>query len=296
MTTKLNVIAKTEIGRVRKTNEDAFLFADLERGPFGRAVDHARFAVGSRGALLAVSDGMGGHKAGEVASSMTLDSFYRALAENAPRGDADGRIKDAAARANEDVVAAGRRPSLADMGATLTAVLVEGGEAYIAEVGDSRAYLLRDGVLRQLTEDQSFVQAMVNAGGMSPEEAHGSSWRNVILQAIGHEPQLKVALGKLALRQRDLLILCSDGLTTEVDDAELRDAILATKTLDEACEHLVALANDHGGRDNITVMLAGVSGDLPPLVREERFSDTYSTLVRFSSPRVVHGDAKHHPA
>jgi serine/threonine protein phosphatase PrpC len=288
MTTKLSVTVKSDVGRVREINEDAFLFADLERGQFAGSDAIARFDVGSRGALLAVSDGMGGHKAGEVASAITLESLYRALVETAPGGKAE-RIKGAVEQANQAVVEAGKRPSLAEMGATLTAVLVEGGEAYIAEVGDSRAYLLRDGVLRQLTEDQSFTQAMVNAGGMSPEEANTSAWRNVILQAMGHAAELKVALGRLSLRQRDLLLLCSDGLTSQVSDADVRDAILATSTLDAACERLVALANERGGADNITVLLAGVGGDLPAVQREERFSDTYRTLVPFIPPRVVRG-------
>jgi serine/threonine protein phosphatase PrpC len=289
MTTKLSVTVRTDIGRVRKTNEDAFLFADLEKGRFESRAAVERFEVSPRGAVLAVSDGMGGHKAGEVASALTLEALYKSLTQNAPRGEADNRIKEAVVKANQEVVAAGKRPSLANMGATLTAVLVDGGDAYIAEVGDSRAYLLRNGELRQLTEDQSFVQAMVKAGGMSPEEAAASSWRNVILQAIGHESNLKVALGKLALRQRDLLILCSDGLTSLVSDDDLRAEILATTTLDDACDRLVALANERGGTDNITVLLAGVNGDLPAVQREERISDTYNTLERFSSPRVVRG-------
>ncbi len=291
MTTKLSVTVKTDVGRIRERNEDAFLFADLEKGTFEGRGTVARFDVGSRGALLAVSDGMGGHNAGEVASAMTLDSLYRALVQTAPVGGADDRIKGAVEQANRAVVDAGKRPSLAEMGATLTAVLVEGGDAYIAEVGDSRAYLLRDGVLRQLTEDQSFIQALVNAGGMTREEASTSSWRNVILQAMGHTGELKVAIGRLSLRQRDLLILCSDGLTSLVHDEEIRDAILATTTLDVACERLVALANERGGTDNITVLLAGVGGDLPAAQREERFSDTYATLASFVPPKVSQGSA-----
>ena len=177
------------------------------------------------------------------------------------------------------------------MGATLTAVLVDENEAYIAEVGDSRAYLLRGGVLRQLTEDQSFVQAMINAGEISSQEANTSAWRNVILQAVGHDTQLKVALGKLSLRQRDLLILCSDGLTSQVSDDDVCATILGASTLAAACDRLIALANERGGGDNITVLLAGVGGDLPAAGREERFSDTYRTLVRFASPRIARGSS-----
>ncbi len=292
MTTKLSVAAKTDVGRKRETNEDAFLVADLEKGTFDERDGVTRFEVGRRGALLAVSDGMGGHRAGEVASAMTLESLYQALARTTPEGvvgEPDVRMEGAVQEANKTVATAGQRPSFANMGATLTAVLVEGGEAYIAEVGDSRAYLLREGVLHQLTEDQSFTQAMVNAGGMRPEEAQASSWHNVILQAIGYTGALKVALSKLSLRNRDLLVLCSDGLTNELSDADLCAEILATSTLDAARDRLVALANERGGADNITVLLAGAGGDVPAAKPGERFADTYSTLVSFVPPRVARG-------
>jgi PPM family protein phosphatase len=287
MTTRLSVAVKTDIGRTRTTNEDAFLFADVANGVPETTEGIARFDVGPRGALLSVSDGMGGHNAGEVASAMTLQSLYETLVEHGPGAETGARIKAAVEQANLKVIAAGRRPSLADMGATVTAILVAGGEAHIAEVGDSRAYLLRGGVLRRITEDQNFAQVLISSGQMTPDEANASPWRNVLLQAMGHSLDLKVALGTLALRQRDLLILCSDGLTSHVSDLELRNVVLSAASLDVACDRLVALANERGGTDNITVLVAGVRGDLPAWQAGERISDTYHTRTVFDAAQAA---------
>jgi len=286
MTTQLSVAVKTDRGRARSTNEDAYVFADLSSGVPASNGAVSRFEVSSRGALLAISDGMGGHKAGEVASTMTLESLYKTLVDLCPHGDTVECVKAAVQHANAEVFAAGRRPSLADMGATVTAVLVADGQAHIAEVGDSRAYLLRGGVLRAMTEDQNLAHAMVTVGQMTREEASESPWRTVLLQAMGQARDVKVALGTLDLRFRDLLILCSDGLTTHVSDAELRDVILSVPSLDLACERLVALANERGGTDNITVLLAGVSGDVPAGRVGERISDTYRTRASFDEAQA----------
>jgi serine/threonine protein phosphatase PrpC len=290
--TRLTVAMKSDPGRVRGTNEDSVLAGDLAGGVPVPSAGVTRFEVGPRGALLALSDGMGGHKAGEVASTMTLESLFRALTERAGGEAAGDRVRQAVEKANEDVFKAGRRPSLADMGATLTAVLVTGAEAYVAEVGDSRAYVLREGVLHQMTEDQNLAQVLARAGQLTPEEANASQWRSVLLQAIGHTLDLKISLGKLSLRQRDLLVLCSDGLTTHVTNDEVRDAVLAAPTVDMACERLIALANDRGGTDNVTVLLAGVAGDLPRARQGERIVDTYRTLRTFEATR----DAGHAPS
>lgn len=280
---RLTVAVRSDIGRVRERNEDAFLVADLIAGEItpGRTV--ARFEVGTRGALLAISDGMGGQKGGDVAAAMSLASLHRALADGLTGRDSD-RVVQAVQQANADVQAAGRRPSLAHMGATMTAVLLDGTSACIAEVGDSRAYLLRAGELRQITRDQNFAQALLDAGLMTPEAARASPLRHMLVQAIGHTSELRVAVGELALRQRDCLLLCSDGLTSKLRDDELRGVILAAPTLDAACDRLVAMANARGGEDNITAVLAGVSGNLPAATRDERISDTYHVLSSFDEP------------
>ena len=284
MATRLAVAARTDVGRVRQTNEDALLVADLAAGPRMPEQGVARFEVGERGALLAVSDGMGGHKGGEVASAMTLDSVHKELVERTSLVEAE-RVKSAVERANRDVLAAGTSPAYDKMGATLTAVLVQGVQAHIGQIGDSRAYLLRDGNIRQVTHDQSYVQVLLDAGALDAEEAKSSPMKNILLQALGQTPNIKVALGSLELRNRDCLLLCSDGLYNKLTLEELRDTVLGSPSLDVACERLVTMANERGGEDNITALLAGVGGDVPAAPAGERISDTFHVLTTFD-PRA----------
>jgi serine/threonine protein phosphatase PrpC len=283
----VNVAAKSDVGRVRTNNEDAFLIADLTRG--GRVADEAtgRLDVGDKGVLLVVSDGMGGEQAGEVASALVVEAFTRTLRAAPTHLPPAAQLKYAAAKAHLDVAAASRRRGREGMGATLTVVHVLGPAAYVAEIGDSRAYLLRSGRICQLTRDQNVAQLLADAGALEPEEAKSSPMKNVLAQAVGQGSAIQVALGKLALRDRDCLMLCSDGLTGALVDEEIRDIILGSKNLDEACADLVDKANKHGGRDNITVVLAGVAGDLPPAVASERVSTTYEVLETFAPPRSI---------
>lgn len=283
MPIRLTVCAATDVGLVRKTNEDAFVIADLTADkPIGAAF--TRVAVGERGVLLAVSDGMGGHNAGEVASRIVVDSLRRTMASSpAP---IEALVETAVKAANTEVWQASHLPGQERMGATLTALLLRGGTAHIAEVGDSRAYLLRGGSLVQVTHDQSYVQTLVDSGAIKPEEADSQPLKNLILQAMGQQPDVMVALGRLELRQRDCFILCSDGLTNLVTPDEMRETILAAPRLDAACSKLIALANEHGGHDNITVILGGVSGDLPPLVAGEPISETFQVLQEFDAAVV----------
>jgi serine/threonine protein phosphatase PrpC len=171
------------------------------------------------------------------------------------------------------------------MGATLTAGYVRSYErsaaAYVAEVGDSRAYLIRAGRITQLTRDQSYVQMLIDAGAVDAERAQALPFRNVILQAMGHQPRVAVALGRLDLRLLDCLVLCSDGLSAELSDDEIRRTILTSPDLALAAERLVDLANARGGRDNTTVLLIGVSGDLPAPEPEEPVERTYRVLEKF---------------
>lgn len=279
MSTRVTIATLTDVGRSRASNEDALLVADVTEG---RKLDSAdRLDVGARGVLVAVSDGIGGANAGEVASAMALESLFTALLARLSLVDPDNRMRFAVEHANREVHEAGARPSWSKMGATLTAVLVEGVHAHIAQVGDSRAYVLREGRLRQVTEDQSYVQWLIHTGVLTPEQASLSPLRNVLLQAVGPGAEVKVALGTLALRRRDLLILCSDGLTAHLSDSDIREVILASSALEIACQRLVGLANDRGGSDNITVVLAGFSGDLPAPPPGERITDTYEVVSSF---------------
>jgi serine/threonine protein phosphatase PrpC len=286
MSTHLSVAGRTEVGRERKHNEDSLVVADLTGGnlldpeqPVGR------FEIGERGVLLAVSDGMGGHKAGEVASALVVESLTRTLAK-APPSVAGEQVKIAVQTANRVVRNAAMAPGNEGMGATLTALCVQGETAYVAEVGDSRAYLVRAGAITQLTHDQSYVQVLLDTGAILPEEAERSPLRNVLAQAMGHEVAVSIELGRLELRDRDCFVLCSDGLTKYVSDEEIRSRVLSSPRLEVACTRLVDLAGERGGADDTTVILAGVSGALPPCSVGEGVQGTFEILESFQ-PRTL---------
>ncbi len=273
---------------MRPSNEDAFVIADLTGGSLLKEPQLARFDVGEHGVLLAVSDGMGGHAAGEVASALVVESLERSMAKHS--GEArDGLLEKAVLQANREVWEAAHYPGREHMGATLTAMFIHGGVAYIAEVGDSRAYLLRNGNVLQCTRDQSYAQLLLDAGAISPQDAKKSGIGNVILQAMGLKPDVMVALGRLELRDRDAFILCSDGLSNKASVEELRDLVLTSPRLDLACAGMIDLANNRGGEDNVTVIVAGVDGDLPQPAATEPLSQTLRVLKEFKpvAPSVV---------
>jgi PPM family protein phosphatase len=281
MKVNLTVYGQTDTGLVRPSNEDAFVIADLTAGSRLEGQRLAQCEIGERGVLLAVSDGMGGHKAGEVASALVIESLRREMASQQAGEPSAALLEKATVLANREVWQAGHHPGLEDMGATLTALFVRGKSAYVAEVGDSRAYLLRGGQMLQVTRDQSFLQLMVDSGAMTPERAARSKLDNVILQAMGLSPEVSVALGKIDLRHLDCLLLCSDGLSNTMTSSELSGVILASPRLDVACARLIEVARGRGGEDNITAIVAGVSGDLPPLRSDESLAQTVSVLQEF---------------
>jgi len=282
---KLAVAATTDMGKVRTNNEDAYVVADLNRGePVNVDKKAADFDVVERGVLMAVSDGMGGEQAGEVASALVVETLRKAMAESAPESE-EGKaaitraIESAVTKANEEVFAAAKDPGKRGMGATLTAVYIHGDTAYIAEIGDSRAYLIRGRRVRQMTKDQSFVQLLLDSGAISEEEAKNYPHKNIILQAIGQQKNLATAVGKLELRRGDRLILCSDGLSNKVTPEEMREVVCDATSLNNACVKLVALANERGGDDNSTVVLAQLTGDdLRPHRDEESVTQTFEVV------------------
>ncbi len=281
MTVRLTVYGQTDIGLVRKSNEDSFVIGDLTGGSLIQEQHITQFEVGQRGLLLAVSDGMGGHKAGEVASALVVESLRRSMASQAGGGTSDALLERATLQANREVWQAAHYPGREKMGATLTALFIHDKTAYIAEVGDSRAYLLRGGEIAQVTHDQSYVQLLVDSGAMSAAQAKDSDLSHVVLQAMGLKPEVSAALGKLDLRQRDCLVLCSDGLSNKLSAYEIRQIILASTGLDAACTRLIDDAKRRGGEDNITVIVAGVDGDLPPLAMGEKIAGTFVVIREF---------------
>ncbi len=280
---KVLVCAKTDVGRARQTNEDACSITELATGQLIDAAGADRtIDVGQKGVLLALSDGMGGHQAGEVASALVLESLGAELAQdkNAP---IHRQLEEAVHHANRAVHEAAKTAERHGMGATLTAVFVRGAEAYIAEVGDSRGYLLRNGRLRQMTRDQSMVQLLVDQGVLTREDARRAPGKNVILQAVGLAPDVRVAIGRLELRRGDRLMLCSDGVSNQITDEELRQ-IMTDSAPREACETMIALANERGGEDNETVIVADVLGeDLEEPVEFETVTSTFEVLQAFEA-------------
>ncbi|HYP77421.1 MAG TPA: PP2C family serine/threonine-protein phosphatase [Polyangiaceae bacterium] len=276
--------ALSDVGLTRSINEDAFQLTDLSTGAsFDTSPLNGQFKLGPRGALLTLSDGMGGHAAGEVASS-TVISSVRATLQAPAQAPAEQRLEAAVRRANADVIEAAQTKGRHGMGATLTAVLVDGTIAYVAEVGDSRAYLLRTGQLKQLTRDQSLVQMLVDQGLMQPEEAETSPRKNILLQAMGSVEEVHAAIGQVELRRGDRLLICSDGISNAVSHAELLD-ILTTNGPWRACEQLVRLANDRGGEDNLTAVVAQFDGaGLSAPLSSETVTGTFSVIKDFGAP------------
>ncbi len=277
MSTFLNVAGQTDVGRTRPHNEDAFAIIDL--------ADPAHQWTGEvditgRRILLAVSDGMGGHQAGEVASALVIQTIIQSLAAHGT-ATPDQALEIAVRDANQAVRAAAAAEDKRGMGATLTAILIDGQDAWIAEIGDSRAYLLRNGQLRQLTRDQSFVQMLVDAGAITPEEAKTSPRKNVILQAIGTAETLTAAIVRLLLRRGDRLLICCDGLSNELDDPAIAQ-LLGEPDPVAAAQHAIAAANAHGGNDNITAIIAHVGGDaIPQTATGEHITATYRVVQDF---------------
>jgi len=252
---QLTAYGLTDVGRVRPHNEDAILLEPSLN-------------------LYVVADGMGGHKGGEFASRICLDTLkdylqmaakgHAPLVGEAVAGhSATANLLGSAVRfANRAVFeAAFAKPEWRGMGTTVVAMLVEGSTVSIAHVGDSRAYLLRGGLLRQLTQDHSWIEEKVRAGLMTRDEALFAQGRNVLSRAVGHEETVLVDLNELALQPGDRLLLCSDGLSGMVADEEIAALTSVAASPEAACHELVACANGRGGRDNISVILLAAEAE-----------------------------------
>ena len=268
----VHVFGRTDVGKMREHNEDAFVVADLTRGNATLQPEVRSHTIGDRGTLFMVADGMGGAAAGEIASAMAIEAVLRevtdALAAERPTEDAFATsIKRATAAANAEIHAfALEHPEFRGMGTTATVAGVLGDTVYLAQVGDSRAYLVRGGIAAQITKDQSLMQKLVEAGELTQEEAEQSERRNIILQALGPEPNIKVDLTAQQLRRGDMLVLCSDGLSGQVRTDDISRVVSDEPDLMSACKRLIDLANDAGGPDNITVIVARFDGEglVPP--------------------------------
>lgn len=264
----VRVFGKTDVGRTREHNEDCFLVADLTRQTASLLPEVREHQLGPRGSLFVVADGMGGAAAGEVASRMATDGIYQHLVDTWLR-DEEITPQQFAYRLKEAVEAANTRiheyakehPQNRGMGTTATVVGILEDHLYLTQVGDSRAYLIRGGVGVQLTKDQSLMQRLVDAGELTEEEAERSERRNIILQALGPDPRVRVDLTTQQSRRGDTVVICSDGLSGQVTREEIAAAVTQADTdLVDTCARLINMANERGGPDNITVVIARLDG------------------------------------
>jgi serine/threonine protein phosphatase PrpC len=295
--------AKSDVGRVRRGNEDNFLLLDLSSGKYWTREqgDEApeemrRMDIGNKGIVLIVSDGMGGALAGDVASRMAVESVRDMLIGSETDDDTpcdDGTpLVDCLRRATGYANLAIHNKSQEDarcsgMGATLTGAAITGDMLDLVQVGDSRAYVLRNDQIKLATKDQSLVQQLVDVGQISEEEAETHMFRNVILQALGAQRELSPVTGRLRLRRDDILLICSDGLSGKLRADDIKHIVArAEGDLIAACNALVEEANNRGGEDNITVVLARFTGEemeaasdsritieLPPLEEDTTLGD-----------------------
>lgn len=262
----------TDQGRVRRNNEDNLAACDLSSGETFVGPFAFSRPVGPRGLIFMVADGMGGQACGELASRMCCELMPARLLESLVPIETPGPGEFGAllARALESVnqsilEAAQAEPACRGMGTTVTAAAVLGPSLVVAQVGDSRAYLLRGGHFVQLTRDQTFLNYLIEMGAIDREQAVGDPRRNILIQALGTAPKLNVALTAVDLSRGDQLLVMSDGLYSMVAPEEMLSIAVSSGDLGTRCRSLVDAANAQGGADNITLILAELEGSgLPP--------------------------------
>jgi protein phosphatase len=263
----VHVFGRTDVGRVRDHNEDSFLVADLSSENASLQPEVRTHHVGGRGTLFMVADGLGGAAAGEIASDLAINTVYEEMRDRwmhsekkDPQAFASA-LKAATEAANSKIFAyALEHPEHRGLGTTATVAGLLGDTLYLAQVGDSRAYVIRNGEAMQITKDQSLMQRLVEAGELTQEDAERSERRNIILQALGPEPTVRIDLTHQQLRQNDILVLCTDGLSGLVKKEEIAEVVTGTDDLVEACRQLIDRANENGGPDNITAIVAKMEG------------------------------------
>ena len=257
-TLRIGAVALTDRGRKRRNNEDSILIFDLHRQTAYSAGSDVALEVSRPGVLLAVADGMGGHQAGQVASALCVENLPKEFQSAFARRDSgeNGAVeafREAVEATNQLIFeTASKNPEQEGMGTTLTAALLSGKEISIAQVGDSRAYLLNDHSLKQLTEDQTVGNLLGDQLGGERD----SRLLDLLVQALGAQATVDVALTGATLDPENLLLLCSDGLYKVLSDGEIAQTLRQTASLREKAETLIERANGKGGPDNITVVLA----------------------------------------
>lgn len=269
----------TDIGQKRTSNEDAFAIADLRRPNLELMNQVSSFGVGPAGGLLIVADGIGGAQGGGIASHLAVKSITNSLAAQPP-AQPSNCLLEATRQANQAVRDYAAHNALGKgMGTTVTAAFIRGDVAHIAQVGDSRAYLIRGARIYQLTKDQTLAQYLHE---LTPHKPVNPQLGHVLMQALGPEAQVTAALTQVKLRQGDCLLLCSDGLSNKLSDGEIADTLNEVQDVSTAARWLVNQANQRGGEDNITVVIARFSGTgLPP--RHEHTNSSSNSIPRLEN-------------
>ena len=237
---KINVYGASSVGKVRKLNEDSFSF-DSSRG--------------DKGSIFLVSDGMGGHKAGEVASQYAsikiVEYFYKSAQKDIP-----SKLNESIRMVNREIYNLSQKDSSKrGMGTTVVAVVIFENTLYFANVGDSRAYLLRNGLIRKITKDHSWLEEKISEGVLSPSEARNNPNKNIITKCVGYDSDVEPNFGNIVLKEGDRLILCSDGLWDELNDLKIKEMALSNSDLKKSVGRLLSAAEGNGGKDNITAVV-----------------------------------------
>lgn len=264
----LEITGRTDVGLIREHNEDSFLVGDLPSGKRVSENDGSPIRAQAVPALMMVADGVGGAASGEIASSMATQIAYDYLRDRWERGGLLGTVivadalQQALFAANKAIHAHAVQNRIHHgMGTTATLALTVNGMIYFAQVGDSRAYIVREGTAKQMTKDQSLVQRMVDAGKMTQDQAEKSEHRNIILQALGPEEAVVPELTRDRLRDGDVVVLCSDGLSNQVSSTEIAKLVAEKQDLGALSTALIERALETGAPDNVTVVVARFTTD-----------------------------------
>lgn len=238
----METYCQTDVGLKRNSNQD-FVYASDQK-------------VGRLPSLLIVADGMGGHAAGDLASRVCVETAVSSI-EGSGQTETIPILAEAVQKANRAVLKkAAEKSEYAGMGTTIVAAVIDGNTLYVANVGDSRLYLIDDDRIDQITLDHSLVAEMVRSGRISPEQMRNHPEKNIITRAVGGEENVEVDFFDVGLHKGDVVLLCSDGLTNMVEDEQIFRIVRREKTLRDAGQKLISAANSAGGRDNISVVLA----------------------------------------
>lgn len=273
---RVEVFGQSDVGRVRKNNEDNFVVCNLSTGEVSLTPSLRSHRLGPRGTLFMVADGMGGEASGEVASQICATTVPKRLYENLKSIESVSEtnfvllLREAVEFANQIIFQkAQTNTAYRGMGTTTTAAALFGPYLFVGQVGDSRAYVCRNSKLVQLTRDQTYLNYLAEIGAEMPPDPEKDSRKSILTQAVGTSETIDVRVTYTKIRQGDLILLCSDGLYNMVKAPEILGIVTSGQPLQAKCKALVEKANEGGGTDNITLILAGFSGLGLPLADPE---------------------------